>query len=409
MVHEPSVELKQLSKQFGPVQAVREASLSIARGEFFALLGPSGCGKTTLLRLIAGLELPTAGQIRIDGQSMTRVPAHRRPGNTVFQHYALFPHLNVLDNVAFGLRYQGVPRKQYRARAAEALALVQLAGYESRRPGQLSGGQRQRVALARALVLRPRVLLLDEPLAALDQNLRQQMQGELKHLQRTVGITFIFVTHDQEEAMAMSDRIAVMNAGLVEQVGAAAEVFEQPATPFVARFMGADNILPATVLDTGGGEATVRLAGGAALRLPARGQSLNRGQDVLLAVRPEKLSLHPAPPPEGSDEICLPVRIVDRLYKGIGTLWTAEADDGQRFSVYQQNSRQTSNGQALNVGDRAWVYWSAGDAVLLSQASHGQEIPAKPPKFSPESASHGGAWGPFRGRGRATSGGGHER
>ncbi|CAA9396294.1 MAG: Spermidine/putrescine import ABC transporter ATP-binding protein PotA, partial [uncultured Phycisphaerae bacterium] len=257
----PAVRIANVSKHFraagaargaagaagaaGDVRAVDGVSLDIAAGEFFALLGPSGCGKTTLLRVIAGLESPTAGAVHVAGVDVTGLPAHRRPVNMVFQQYALFPHLTVARNVAFGLRYQRVRGAEAAARVRDALDLVQLPGYDDRYPGQLSGGQRQRVALARALVLRPRVLLLDEPLAALDQKLRREMQLELKRLQRSLGITFVFVTHDQEEALAMSDRVAVMNRGRVEQVDAAHRVFERPRTRFVAEFMGAANFMEA--------------------------------------------------------------------------------------------------------------------------------------------------------------------
>ena len=268
----PSVEIQDVTKRFGAVTAVDGVSLAIGRGEFFALLGPSGCGKTTLLRMIAGLETPNAGTIRIGGQDVTRVPPHRRPANMVFQQYALFPHLTVEENVGFGLRYQGAAAGGARGKVAEALALVRLAGLEKRRPDQLSGGQRQRVALARALVLEPEVLLLDEPLAALDPNLRREVQVELKALQRELGITFVFVTHDREEALAMSDRMAVMNQGQVEQVGSPAAVFEAPETEFIARFLGATNVFTAEVRRARkAGVLTLELPDGTELAVPAAG------------------------------------------------------------------------------------------------------------------------------------------
>src|SRR5258706_12410482 len=243
-----SIQIHDVSKKFGDFLAVDRVFLDIQRGEFFSLLGPSGCGKTTLLRMIAGFEHPTSGQILIDSADVTGVPPYARPVHLVFQHYALFPHLSVAKNVAFGLRYQNVAKSDYATRVGEALALVQLSGLDHRYPHELSGGQKQRVALARALVLRPKVLLLDEPLGALDQKLRKEMQVELKRLQRSLGITFVFVTHDQEEAMTMSDRVAVMNAGRVEQCDAASTVFERPRTAFVAQFVGADNFFSADVI-----------------------------------------------------------------------------------------------------------------------------------------------------------------
>ncbi len=259
-----SVEIRGLGKRFGETLAVDAVSLDIRRGEFFSLLGPSGCGKTTLLRMIGGFELPTSGTLRIDGADMTSTPPYRRPVNMVFQHYALFPHLSVAENVAFGLRYRDLDGPARDRRVRETLALVQLAGFEKRRPHQLSGGQRQRVALARALALEPRVLLLDEPLGALDQKLRKEVQVQLKQLQRELGITFVFVTHDQEEALTMSDRIAVMSRGRVEQADEAATVFERPATEFVADFMGAANFFAGRVVAAGPDalESTSPRAGG---------------------------------------------------------------------------------------------------------------------------------------------------
>jgi spermidine/putrescine transport system ATP-binding protein len=256
-----AVELREVSKRFGEVEAVHQVSLQIREGEFFSLLGPSGCGKTTTLRMIAGFERPDAGEILIRGQRMNEVPPFHRPVNTVFQHYALFPHMTVFENVAFGLEMKRLPREEIRRRVAEALRLVRLTGLENRYPRQLSGGQQQRVALARALVNRPAVLLLDEPLGALDLKLRKEMQLELKNLQHQVGITFIYVTHDQEEAMTMSDRIAVMNQGRVLQVGTPVEIYERPATRFVADFIGETNFLEGRLVAFEEGYARVEVEG----------------------------------------------------------------------------------------------------------------------------------------------------
>ncbi len=248
-----AVSFSGVSRHFGPVRAVDGVDLDIAEGEFFAMLGPSGSGKTTCLRLIAGFERPTAGDIRLFGEPVADVPPYRRAVNTVFQDYALFPHLNVLDNVAYGLMIAGVPKAERRRRAEEALALMALPGYGARKPSELSGGQRQRVALARALVNRPRVLLLDEPLGALDLKLREQMQDELKALQRKLGITFVFVTHDQGEALSMADRVAIFNEGRIQQVGSPAEVYGRPRTRFVADFVGGSNVLPPALTSLFGG------------------------------------------------------------------------------------------------------------------------------------------------------------
>ncbi len=319
-----SVETEDVRREFGTVAAVNGVSLAIRRGEVFSLLGPSGCGKTTLLRLIAGLESPTSGTIRIHGEEMTRVPAHRRPVNLVFQHYALFPHLTVEENVAFGLRYKGVPRSEHGRRVEEALALVRLTGMERRRPSQLSGGQRQRVALARALVLKPEVLLLDEPLAALDPNLRKEVQVELKALQRQLGITFLFVTHDQDEALALSDRLAVMSQGRVEQLGTPVEVFERPETEFVARFTGATNVF--------------------------------EEDGRRFVVRPEKLRL--LRQGEG-----LKVTVEERLYQGAITIWTVRDSAEERYTVFQQN---TGDGAVLfQPGDPAVLTWEDGHEVVI--------------------------------------------
>ena len=341
--HLPStVEIREVTKRFGEVTAVDEVSLDIRRGELFSLLGPSGCGKTTLLRMVGGLEAPTAGTVRIAGIDVTRVPPHRRPAHMVFQQYALFPHLTVAENVGFGLRYKAdMPRSAHAAKVGEALAQVRLAGLEKRLPHQLSGGQRQRVALARALVLEPQVLLLDEPLAALDPQLREEVQVELKHLQRTLGITFLFVTHDREEALGMSDRVAVMRQGRVEQVGTPAEIFERPATRFAAEFLGAANFFPAEVAGAAGG-----------------GRFL---------VRPEKLRLC-ADRSEDPGTPAVPVTVEERIYQGIGTTWIVRGHGGERFVVWEQNAASAlDEPPAFHPGGPAFLCWNPRHAVWMKE------------------------------------------
>jgi spermidine/putrescine ABC transporter ATP-binding subunit len=361
MANGPSVQIENVTKRFGEVTAVDGVSLDIRRGELFALLGPSGCGKTTLLRLIGGLEEPDQGTIRIHGEDMTRVPPHRRPVNMVFQHYALFPHLTVEENVAFGLPYKQIPKPERAARVGKALELVRLTGLGKRRPDQLSGGQRQRVALARALVLEPEVLLLDEPLAALDPNLRKEVQVELKHLQRRLGITFVFVTHDREEALALSDRIAVMSHGRVEQAGTPVEVFESPATEFVARFLGASNFFTAEVASTAGGVLTLRLPSGTALAVPISGTAPPPGGTVRFLVRPEKLALRASP---AAGQAAVPVTIEERVYQGASTEWIVRDDRGEAFTVFEQN-QGGGEGVALQPGSRAFLCWEGRHVVVL--------------------------------------------
>jgi len=376
----PGVEIRAVTKRFGErsqeTTAVDGVSLEIGRGEFFALLGPSGCGKTTLLRLIGGLEAPTSGAILIDGVDVTAVPPHRRPVNMVFQHYALFPHLTVAENVAFGLRYKGLPKRAWPAKVGEALALVRLAGLETRRPDQLSGGQRQRVALARALAMEPRVLLLDEPLGALDQKLRKEVQVELKTLHRTLGITFVFVTHDQEEALAMSDRIAVMSRGRVAQLGSPAEIFERPETELVAEFMGAANFFTAEVRNVWSGGGTgllgLRLTSGAELVLPAPAAPagpFRPGDTVRFLVRPEKLNLRKALP-TGSEGLlaAVPVTVEDSVYQGLSTLWIVRGPAGERFMVYEQNRPSITEilpPPVLSPGDPAILCWNPVHTVMV--------------------------------------------
>ncbi len=334
-----SVQLTGLTKSYGGVPAVRGIDLEIRSGEFFSLLGPSGCGKTTTLRLVAGFEQPDAGAVLIDGRDVSDDPPNRRPVNTVFQSYALFPFMSVRDNVAFGLRYTDAGKAESRRRVDEALALVQMSSYTRRRPGQLSGGQQQRVALARALVLNPRVLLLDEPLGALDAKLRKALQLELKAVQEAVGITFVYVTHDQDEALTMSDRIAVMSGGIVEQVGSPTEVYEHPATAYVADFLGAANVVEVEVTGPAdGGLVPFRLGG---RELVAGGPERAPGT-ASLVVRPERLRLlaadgdtpasaHPAPAAPASN--VLPARVGRVVYRGAHADVVVEADGGSRFTV----------------------------------------------------------------------------
>jgi spermidine/putrescine transport system ATP-binding protein len=362
MIQDPSVEIQAVTKHFGDVRAVDGVSLEIRRGELFALLGPSGCGKTTLLRLIAGFEEPDQGTIRIQGSDVTRVPPHRRPVNMVFQHYALFPHLTVEENVAFGLRYKPLPRGDHQDRIAKALSLVRLTGLEKRRPDQLSGGQRQRVALARALVLEPGVLLLDEPLAALDPNLRKEVQVELKQLQRQLGISFVFVTHDRAEALALSDRIAVMNQGKVEQIGSPAEVFEAPETEFVARFLGATNVFTAEVRREEDGLLLLQLPDGTEFSAPAVGPPRLRREPVRFVVRPEKLNLRAVPI---SSEVSLAVTVEDRVYHGASTEWIVRDGRGELYTVYAQNSGSAGESLPFLPGSPAFLGWEPRHSVVL--------------------------------------------
>jgi putative spermidine/putrescine transport system ATP-binding protein len=321
---------KGLSKHFGDVRAVDELDLEITDGEFFSMLGPSGSGKTTVLRLVAGFERPTAGRIVLGDEDVTDLPPFRRDVNTVFQDYAIFPHMDVLTNVEYGLRVKKVDRKDRRRRAEEALASVRLEGFAKRRPTQLSGGQRQRVALARALVNRPKVLLLDEPLGALDLKLRREMQLELKQIQRDVGITFVFVTHDQEEALSMSDRVAVFNEGRVEQVATPVELYETPASSFVAGFVGTSN----------------RIGGGAAQKL--------LGTPGEYAVRPERLRVVPAGASVEDGELTMPGRVREVVYLGPTTHAIVELDGGTTLTVSRPNTGGASSdgGPPLEASDR---------------------------------------------------------
>jgi len=328
-----AVRLEGVEKRFGEVVAVAGIDLDIADGEFFSMLGPSGSGKTTTLRMIAGFELPTAGRILLHGEDVSRRPPFERDVNTVFQDYALFPHMTVGDNVGYGPMVRRVPREERTSRVREALRMVRLDGFEKRKPSQLSGGQRQRVALARALINRPRVVLLDEPLGALDLKLREEMQIELKAIQQEVGITFIYVTHDQEEALTMSDRIAVFNEGRIEQVGAPAEVYERPATPFVAGFVGTSNLLRGDVA-----RAIV-------------------GQTGTFTVRPEKIRLGEPDAPVASDEIGASGRIRQVVYLGPDTRYHVALDAGGELVVTQQNLATSSIDARSAQGRAVRLVW----------------------------------------------------
>lgn len=336
----PAVQFTDVSRVFGDVKAVDRVSIAIEDGEFFSMLGPSGSGKTTCLRLIAGFEQPSAGSIRIHGEEAAGLPPYRRDVNTVFQDYALFPHMSVLDNVAYGLKVKGVGKTERLNRAEEALDMVALAGFAPRKPAAMSGGQRQRVALARALVNRPRVLLLDEPLGALDLKLREQMQGELKKLQRQLGITFIFVTHDQTEALSMSDRVAVFNKGRIEQVDTPRNLYMQPTSAFVAEFVGTSNVLR--------GELAQQLV----------------GSTQALSIRPEHARLA-AGEPLAEDEVEISGLLHDIQYQGAATRYELRLDNGQSFAVSRANSQWQGHDAAPQAGQRVAVRWARGAMVLL--------------------------------------------
>jgi spermidine/putrescine transport system ATP-binding protein len=365
------VRLDRVTKRFGNVVAVDDLTLEIDRGEFFSLLGPSGCGKTTTLRMIGGFEEPTEGAIYLRGNEVTDLPPYRRNVNTVFQSYALFPHLNVLENVAFGLRRKKTEKAEMDRRVDEALRLVDLPGLEKRRPAQLSGGQQQRVALARALVNEPEVLLLDEPLGALDLKLRKQMQLELKRIQREVGITFLYVTHDQDEAMTMSNRMAVMRHGRIEQVGRPRDLYEKPSTEFVAGFLGASNLLDAGLNDVHGDTATVNIAGGSSITVPADRLNGLTGR-FKIGVRPEKFFvLRPKEKvPEGWN--CLNGQIRDATYVGVSYQFTVEGASGRTLNVYEQNI----SGQSVpRPGDSVRLAWKPEHTFVVrpSAPAEGEE------------------------------------
>jgi spermidine/putrescine transport system ATP-binding protein len=361
------VRLVDVVKRFGDVAAVDHINLEVQDGEFFSLLGPSGCGKTTTLRQIGGFEEPTSGLIELQGQDVTWLPPYRRNVNTVFQNYALFPHLTIFENVAFGLRRRGARGDEIRSRVTDMLRLVELPGYEKRKPHQISGGQAQRVALARALINRPAVLLLDEPLGALDLKLRKQMQVELKRIQQEVGITFIYVTHDQEEAMTMSDRIAVMNRGHYEQLGDPESLYERPTTRFVAGFLGVSNLLPGTVTGTADDYAMIRLSDETSVRVPS---ALTNGSSAVeVGVRPEKIRMlaDGVDAPATHNQLAGVVR--DASYQGVSTQYIVETRSGARVTVYEQNVERTSHGSLHRPGDDVRLAWSPDHSFVVHDTS----------------------------------------
>jgi spermidine/putrescine transport system ATP-binding protein len=352
----PSVELERVTKRFGDVTAVRSIDLTIAEGEFFTLLGPSGCGKTTTLRMVAGFEEPTEGRVLIDGVDVDGVPPFKRPTNTVFQSYALFPHLSVEDNVAFGLRRKGVPKDKVRSRVHEELERVGLAAEAKRRPRQLSGGQQQRVALARALINEPAVLLLDEPLGALDLKLRKGLQVELKRIQREVGITFVYVTHDQEEALTMSDRIAVMNHGVIEQLDPPEEVYERPRTEFVAGFIGVSNLMPGSVEAVNAGQVDVRLDSGPTVRTP--GDGVATGERCHIVVRPEKLQIARVGEPAPAGRPTVEGLVESAVYLGTATQMVVKLAGDVPLTVLVPNADEDERQQLPGAGARVRLSWS---------------------------------------------------
>ncbi|WP_329519893.1 ABC transporter ATP-binding protein [Spirillospora sp. NBC_01491] len=367
----PAIELVGVRKTYrargADVTAVRGLDLAIAQGEFFSLLGPSGCGKTTTMRLVAGFEAPTAGAIRLQGRDVTGVPADRRDVNMVFQSYALFPHMNVFENVAFGPRRRGAAKREIADRVGAMLELVDLTGRERRRPAELSGGQQQRVALARALVNRPRALLLDEPLGALDLKLRQAMQVELKRIQREVGVTFVHVTHDQGEALTMSDRIAVMNEGRIEQLGTPREVYEHPATRFTAGFIGTSNLLSGEVAEVTADRAVLRYGPAGRISVPLRsGLTVAAGERLELTVRPEKIGIGPDAP--DGDALCR-VRgtVTEVVYQGTSTSYSVATATGADVVAFLQNA--TSADEIAVRGDAVWLSWDPRHSYAIGAAT----------------------------------------
>jgi spermidine/putrescine transport system ATP-binding protein len=363
---EADIHLERVTKRFGEMTAVDELTLSIERGAFYAMLGPSGCGKTTTLRMIGGFEDPTEGQIYLGGDEVTQLPAYKRDVNTVFQSYALFPHLSVERNVAFGLERKKVSKSEVKQRVGETLELVQLGHLGKRKPAQLSGGQQQRVALARALVNRPRALLLDEPLGALDLRLRKQLQIELKRIQKDIGITFVHVTHDQEEAMSMADTIAVMDQGRIEQAGSATDLYESPRTEFVANFLGVSNLVDAKLSSTSGDVGTVETHDGAKLSLPADRIGPHGSDAVRVGVRPEKITLVPAGQECPSGSNVLRGTVIVSAFLGVSIQYVIRAAGGEELTVFAQNA-EGSGPEALGAGREVQLAWMPQHTFVVAK------------------------------------------
>jgi spermidine/putrescine transport system ATP-binding protein len=366
------LSLDQVTKRFDGRPAVDDVSLDLVRGEFFALLGPSGCGKTTLLRMVAGFERPDAGRILLDGREITDLNPEERPVNTVFQNYALFPHLDVRENIAFGLRVARRPEREIRDEVDAMLELIQLADAGRKRPDQLSGGQRQRVAVARALVLKPQVLLLDEPLAALDLKLRQRMLMELDLIHDRVGITFLYVTHDQHEAMSLSDRIAVMRDGRIEQLGTPAEIYEAPRTSFVAAFIGDTNFFAGTVRETLDGEYSRLAIDGFPELVCFNDKNIARGEPVSLSLRPEKLRISRERPADAPHVNVVPGQVEDVIYLGSHTKFWVQVQD-HRVGVHQQHSRFLLDEKPIRWREPVWLSWHADDGFMLERYAAADE------------------------------------
>src|SRR6476660_7192467 len=361
---EVDVEFRAVTKRFGSLTAVNAVNLRVHKGEFLSLLGPSGCGKTTSLRMIAGFEQPDEGELLIGGRDVSGVPPYKRDVNTVFQQYALFPHMSILDNVSYGLKQRRVSKKERHAKAGEALELVQLVGRDTHRPSMLSGGQQQRVALARALVMNPRVLLLDEPLGALDLKLRKEMQIELKRIQSQVGITFIYVTHDQEEALSMSDRVAVMSNGLIEQLDEPRTIYDRPLTPFVADFIGDMNFIDGEVVEAADGGSGVVIRG--------RGTA-ERGRRVRIGIRPERMAAHPGQPDGTANKAG--GQVVTKMYLGDQVQVVATLANGTSVIVREQRASADPALDTINPGDQIAVSWDEAAPHMLGDADSSEETP----------------------------------
>jgi spermidine/putrescine transport system ATP-binding protein len=366
------LKIEGVTKRFGSLEAVKNVSLEVKRGEFYALLGPSGCGKTTLLRLLAGFEQPDSGRIILDGQDITSLPPNQRKVNTIFQNYALFPHLSVWDNIAFGLKIAHLPKKVIEAEVDKILQLIQMEDQADKKPSQISGGQKQRVAIARALINKPQVLLLDEPLAALDLKLRQHMLMELDLIHDEVGITFLYVTHDQGEAMSLSDHIAVMNNGGIEQIGTPAEIYEAPRSSFVAAFIGDTNFFEGNVKKVIDEEYSLLQIDGLSDVLCFNDKKMKPGDPVYLSVRPEKFRISRDRPLSKSHINALPAHVEDIIYLGAHTRYWVRVQE-YRLEIYQQHSRFLLDEKPILWKDDVWISWSADDGYMLERYSEADE------------------------------------